>query len=281
MSSTEALPRGKQCDYFEDRYLKVKVSLNQELGVNKLDDQDDKEPILIKLEETEDGRKWYSENVVFLYEDSHISFTLTSTGPCGYGFKIFTMEQNIINRLYAGNEGTEGEVTVQVSRYQNDASSIRVNDFQYFLKDVDNNIYNNILKRSLVSIITWPIFGYERGCYQYRPGIDPVNLYHKIKINQNKIKYFESKDLKKHLKSKDLKRSINFSSKAIETPIPDSNYIVKGTDSQESFDSVITNIVEDNDPTNLKTNGSINMLFFILKKGEHIKDVCQLKNDKQ
>ncbi len=284
MSDEEKLKlKGSKCDSFKDRYLEVKVSLNQELTNSK--DATNKKPILVKLEETEE-RKWYIENIVFLYEDSHISFTISSEGPCGYGFKIFTMEQNIVNRLYAGNEGSEERVEVQVSRYQNSASSIRVKDFQYFLSDQNNKINNNIFKRSLVSIITWPIFGYEKDSYKYRPGIP------RVYVNQEKSGYLKSKDFSKDLKSKDkdfgkyLKsvyfiggRDFSSSSKAVESRINDSNCIVKGPNSRQNFNALITNVVEDNDKSNLKTNGSVHMLFVILKKDQKVEDVCELVNE--
>ncbi|MGD1703324.1 hypothetical protein [Dapis sp. BLCC M229] len=270
--------KGKKCDFFKDRYLQVKVSLNNEPGVSKYGT--DKEPILVKLEQTKE-RTWYTENIVFLYENSHISFTLESEGPCGYGLKIFTMEKNIVNRLYAGNEGSEERITVPISRYQNDASSIRVKDFQYFLKDQYNQINNNILERSLVSIITWPIFGYDQGYYRYRPGSPPAY------VNYKKSKNLKNKDLSKYVKNKDFKKYVksiysfqgrDFSRKTVDSRINDSNYIVKGPKSKESFNELITNVVEDNDKSDLKTNGSINMLFFILNEDEKVEDICDFSN---
>lgn len=279
---------GKQCDSFEDRYLKVGVSLNKEPGVSNGTDE---EPVLVKLKST-DECKWYVENIVFLYEDSNISFTLESEGPCGYGFKIFTMERNIIKKLYAGNEGSEERITAQVSRYQNSASSIRVKNFHYFLEDQYNNIENNILERSLVSIITWPIFGYERGSLKYRPGTPPVYVNQKSRPikNQNFTEDVQHQDLSKYVKNQGLskyvkniysipdsiKKSKNVSSKAVESPINDSNCIVQGPNSRESFNERITNILEDKNTSDLKTNGSVQMLLFTLEKDEKVEDVCEL-----
>ncbi|NEQ34890.1 MAG: hypothetical protein F6K40_00615 [Okeania sp. SIO3I5] len=259
---------GTKCEFFKDRFLKVSISLNQERGINK---DGRKEPVLVQLKPTEKSG-WYTQNIVFLQEDSHISFTLESEGPCGYGFKIFTMEKNIIKKLYAGNEGDEERIKVQVSRYQNDASSIRVKDFQYF-ENAENNISDNILETSLVSIITWPIFGYDQGYYRYRPGVPKASIpmgYKKSQDPKNKDlgKYFKSKDFKKYVKSISIKGG-DFSRKAVESPINDSNYIVKGAKSKERFNELITNVVEDNDKSDFKTNGSIHMLFFILNKDEN------------
>ena len=277
MSYEEQKLKGTKCDFFEDRYLRVGVSLNKEPDVNK---DDIKEPTLVQLKST-DECTWHTENIVFLYENSHISFTLESEGPCGYGFKIFTMEKNIINKLYAGNEGDEDRRKVQISRYQNDASSIRVKDFQYFLKKQYNQINNNILERSLVSIITWPIFGYDQGYYRYRPGIP------RSYVNNKKSKDLKNKDFRKNLKNKDFRKYLkniysipgrNLSRKAVESPINDSNYIVKGPKSKERFNELITNVVEDSDKSDLKTNGSIHMLFFILDQEENLEDICELEN---
>ena len=278
--------QGIKRDFFEDRFLKVGVSLNKERAVMKSVTEKEsthkkplREPTLVELIPVE-GRQLYIENIVFLYEDSHISFTLTSKGPCGYGFKIFTMEKNIVNRLYAGNEGDEKERTVQISRYQNDASSIRVKDFDYFLNK-ENNINDNILKRSLVSIITWPIFGYEQNFQKYRPGVPKVSVDHKksrYPKNKDLGKYFKSKDFKKYLKNISIQGG-DFSRRAVESPINDSNCIVKGPNSKERFNERIANIVEDNDKSNLKTNGSIHMLFYILEPYQSVEDLFDLEED--
>lgn len=271
--------KGEKCDFFEDRYLRVGVSLNKEPGVNKY--VTDKEPTLVKLRSTNEC-KWYVENIVFLYEDSHISYTLTSEGPCGYGFKIFTMENNIINRLYAGNEGSEERTTVQISRYQNNASSIRVKNFQYFLKDQYNNIDNNILERSLVSVITWPIFGYERGSLKYRPGMSPVYVNQKSRPtkNQDFTQDVKNQDLSKYVKNiySIQGQGRDTSSKVVESRINDSNCMVQGPNSKESFNERIANVVEDKNKSDLKTNGSVQMLFFTLEKDEKVEDVCEFIN---
>ncbi|NES91108.1 hypothetical protein [Okeania sp. SIO2B9] len=170
--SDEKLLKGTKYDFFEDRDLEVKVSLNEELSANECGT--DKQPILVKLDQ-EGENTWYFDYVVFLYEGSYISFTIRSNGPCGYGFKIFTTENSIVNRLYAVNKGDEEsqeKLEVTVDKYQYEGDPIRVRDFQY----LDNQINSNVLRNHLVNIVTWPIYGYEKGKYKYRPGLSPVRV---------------------------------------------------------------------------------------------------------
>ncbi|NEQ72069.1 MAG: hypothetical protein F6K23_02635 [Okeania sp. SIO2C9] len=164
--------KGTKCPFFEDRDLEVKVSLNKELDFSE--NYAHKEPTLVKLDQ-EGENTWYFDYVVFLYEGSYISFTIRSNGPCGYGFKIFTTENSIVNRYYAVNKGDEkkeGKLEVTVDAYQYGQDPIRVRDFQY----LDNQINSNVLRNHLVNIVTWPIYGYEKDNYKYRPGLSPVRL---------------------------------------------------------------------------------------------------------
>lgn len=216
--------KGTKCDFFEDRDLQVKVSLNNlnnKLSANEYGRY--KEPTLVKLDQTGENT-WYFDYVVFLYEGSYISFTIRSNGPCGYGFKIFTIEKSIVNRYYAVNEGDEErqeKLEVTVDTYQNEGGPIRVKDFQY----LDNQINSNVLRNHLVNIVTWPIYGYEKDNYKYLPGVSPLRL-----------------------------RSRNSQQKS----------------------TIISNIVEDRDKLNLKTNGSIEMFFYVLKEDDNIEDICEL-----
>ncbi len=244
MSDEEQLKlKGTICDSFIDRDLEVKVSLNQESDGSE--NVTNKEPTLVKLDQTGE-RRWRTNNIVFLYEDSNISFTLISEGPCGFGLKILTAEKKIVDRLYAGNEGSQERIKAEISRYQKEQRFIRGKDF-----NIDNLMIHKILGRSLVRIITWPIFGYDRGVYRYHSGIPPVKLSQKegIYLNLN-----SSKDLKKYSKSQ-----------AVESP----NF-------KENVYLPIGNVVENKDKSNSSVNGNVRMLFFTLKKDEKIEDVCEL-----
>ncbi|MGD1702102.1 hypothetical protein [Dapis sp. BLCC M229] len=168
MSDEEKL-KGSKCEYFKDRDLQVEVSLNE--GLSSEDDRIYHKPTLVKLNQ-EGENTWYFDYVVFLWEGSYISFTITSKGPCGYGFKIFTIKNTIVNRLYVGNEGNGQELKVPINRYNNEGDPILVKDFQY----LDNQINSNVLRNHLVNVVTWPIYGYEKDNYKYRPGLDRVRL---------------------------------------------------------------------------------------------------------
>lgn len=170
--SDEELLKGIKRDFFENRDLEVEVSLNEALSSEY--DCQHKKPILVELNQ-EGENTWYFDYVVFLYEGSYISFTIRSNGPCGYGLKIFTTENSIVNRYYAVNKGDEEnlrESPIIVDAYQYKGDPIRVKDFQY----LGGQINSNVLRNHLVNIVTWPIYGYEKGKYKYRPGLSPVRV---------------------------------------------------------------------------------------------------------
>lgn len=153
--------QGTQVGSFKDRDLEVSVSLNQEDGIKQLNEGKRSPVLLTDIKQV--AGAGFIENAVVVDEGSHISFSFNSVGPCGYGYKIKTEKEPIVSALYMTNDGSGQRVWGGISRYQDAAKSIRVEDADH----IQNETETDLFKRWKATFISWRLLGYKRGSNSY------------------------------------------------------------------------------------------------------------------
>lgn len=147
--------QGTQVNSFKDRDLEVKILLNNSKETKSLN-QNKRNPILLQDIKASVG-VGYVENAVVVDAGSHISFSYSSVGPCGYGINIWTKKEAIAKGIYSTNQGTGKRTGGGLSEYLGKKRTICVEDKDYFTSEGDSDVFD----RWKVSIISYRLLGYS------------------------------------------------------------------------------------------------------------------------
>jgi len=141
--------------------LSVQVVLNNEDEQAKQQNNGKPQPVLIRnLIKVDDPTGISYPNVVVVQSGSVIKFNIKSKGPYGYGYRIRTDKEPIVDRLYClDKEGKNAELIASVRKYQLTGSMIRVDDFKTLGYGVDKE-RTKASEVWICRIESWNVFGF-------------------------------------------------------------------------------------------------------------------------
>jgi hypothetical protein len=151
--------KGKKVDeLYEQGELSVKVVLNKDDADAKNDNNGKAEPIMLRDVISADEDQDYFGNAVIVDAGSIISFVVKSKGPVGYGYRIRTDAEPIVDRLYRCDPNAPmAALSDSVRRYQNTRTLIKVDDPRNLTKQVG---MDQLAKRWGCRITSWNVHGY-------------------------------------------------------------------------------------------------------------------------
>jgi hypothetical protein len=149
--------KGSQVDELhESGQLYLKVELNKDDPEATVQNKDKKEPMMLR-DVYGSGGKYYG-NVLLVDSGSVLNFLVKSSGPVGYGYRIRTDKEPIVDKLYRCDPNKPNQpLWDSVRRYQGSDKLIMVDDARNYLSETSRDA---LALRWQCRLTTWKVHGY-------------------------------------------------------------------------------------------------------------------------
>ena len=163
---------GTRVDWLYDRHTGVRVNLNMDdvgrpLNAGKF------EPLMLSdVQPTNPNSNFFASNAVICEKGSIISFSISSWGAAGFGFRVQSNKERIVDALYISyGDDPNRQSYAGASRYQSSANTIQVDSTEKLKISKDL-----IIDYQKITVKTWRMTGYDQGGKHYSSNMQAPQL---------------------------------------------------------------------------------------------------------